>query len=156
MSAFVVGFSVEQFYDFSIVYFSYFCWFLRILKNTSCFLGFWPMVGLGWWLSGLPLGLVTEVFHWVFLALLVMGVQNILISIKPRFFIEFFHSSCVVLFLNLFLRRRATPWASDGSLWDAFVGPGLPCGLPVGRSGTTVLRFQHFLLFIILLIFMNS
>ena len=46
--------------------------------------------------------------------------------------------------------------ASDGSLWASFVGPGLPCGPPVGRSGTTVLRFQHFLLFIILLIFMNS
>ena len=71
------------------------------------------MMGLGWWLSGLPLGLVTQVFHLVFLALLVMGVQNILcfyiISTKPRFFIEFFHSSCVVLFRNLFLSRRAIP-----------------------------------------------
>ena len=48
---------------------------------------------------------------------------------------------------------------SLGLCWvtlDAFVAPGLPCGPPVGRSGTTVLRFQHFLLFIILLIFMNS
>ena len=74
-------------------------------------------------------------------------------STKPRFFIEFFHSSCVVLFLSLFLSRRAIPEASDGSLWASFVGPGLPCGLPVGRSGTTVLRFQHFLLLHLLFIF---
>ena len=151
---------MQQFYDFSIVYFSYFCWFLRILKNTSWFLGFWPMMGLGWWPLGLPLGLVTEVFHWVFLALLVMGVQNILcfhiFSTKHRFFIEFFHSSCVLLFPGLFLSRRVIPEASDGSLWASFVGPGLPCGPPVCRFGTTFLRFQHFLLFIILLIFMNS
>ena len=85
-----------------------------------------------------------------------MGVQNILcfniISTELRFFIEFLYSSCVVMFLGFFLRRRATPWASVGSLWDAFVAP----GLPFSCSGTTVLRFQHFLLFIILLIFMNS
>ena len=58
---------VQQFYDFNIFYFSKFCWFSWIVKNTPCFLGFWPMLGLAWWPLGLPLGLVTVFFHWVLL-----------------------------------------------------------------------------------------
>ena len=69
---------------------------------------------------------------------------------------EFFHSSCVFMLLGLFLNRCAFSLGLSWVTLDAFVAPGLPCGPPVGRSGTTVLRFQHFLLFIILLIFMNS
>ena len=125
------------------------------------FLRFLADVGTVLVAPGTPIGSRNRGFSLSFFSFLGYGCPKhtmflYIFATKPRFFIEFFHSSCVLLFPGLFLSRRVISEASDGSLWASFVGPGLPCGLPVGRFGTTVLRFQHFLLFIILLIFMNS
>ena len=115
------------------------------------FLRFLADDGTGLVAPGTPIGSRNRGFSLNFLAFLVMGVQNILcfhiFSTKPRFFIEFFHSSCVLLFLSLFLSRRVIPEASDGSLWASFVGPGLPCAppcWPFWYNSSTISAFSTF------------